>query len=263
MGQIARLAAEQRDDVGDGALQPAGRHGFARRGKASENPIAGRLFVALRQLHAGDAALAPDDAAVADRRFEQCKTKIFHNKIFRNKLAHDGINIVCDAIAATRFVLTCAAKTELKPTPRPGRSSWSYAAAARLHSGIARGQNAVTQLKDATFRLVAAIGGIVENDLPTGVGKKRAKRRMDIATVRSNMNPPHLPVHDIETWRNDVQFRPLNIHFEQVDALERRQHVPQRQCRDEFKLTRVTQPELLRNSRGIIEENVAQDSFAL
>src|ERR1700734_1286319 len=95
MGQIARLASEQRDDVGDGALQPAGRHGYARRGKASENPIAGRLFVALRQLHAGDAALAPDDAAVADRRFEQCKTKIFHNKIFRNKLADDGINIGC------------------------------------------------------------------------------------------------------------------------------------------------------------------------
>ena len=78
MGQIARLAAEQRDDVVDGALNIRGRRGAARRGKAPEHAAAGRVLAALRKLHAGDTALAPDDPTVAERRFEQCKGELSH-----------------------------------------------------------------------------------------------------------------------------------------------------------------------------------------
>ncbi|MHC2435274.1 hypothetical protein ACVMB0_002649 [Bradyrhizobium sp. USDA 4451] len=45
------------------------------------NPLAGFLLGAHRQLHAGDAVLAPDDAAGADHGLEDCKMLAGHGSL--------------------------------------------------------------------------------------------------------------------------------------------------------------------------------------
>ena len=68
--QVARLAAQQCTDVVDRALHGGGRHGLARTGQPPPHARAQRLLIRFGQPHAGDAVLAPRDAARAERRVE-------------------------------------------------------------------------------------------------------------------------------------------------------------------------------------------------
>ena len=70
LGEIGRLAAQQRHDAVDGALDFRGRAEFAGLGKQLEQPPPGFDLARLGQLHAQNAQLAPCDAASADRRIE-------------------------------------------------------------------------------------------------------------------------------------------------------------------------------------------------
>ena len=65
------LAVQQRQDAIDGALHAGRRRGSRRPGPAPPQARARSLGGRLGQLHAGDAARAPGDAAAADRRFEE------------------------------------------------------------------------------------------------------------------------------------------------------------------------------------------------
>src|SRR6202030_4135332 len=79
VSEIARRAAEQSDHVVDGALHLFQWHGFARTRKPPQHAIAGRVRRAFRQLHAGNAALAPHDPGGADRSFEYRIGEIAHD----------------------------------------------------------------------------------------------------------------------------------------------------------------------------------------
>jgi hypothetical protein len=66
VGEVVRLALEQLDDAVDRGLHLRGRRHFDQIVMALLQAGAGLLFVTHRQLHRGDAALAPHDAAAAD-----------------------------------------------------------------------------------------------------------------------------------------------------------------------------------------------------
>ena len=72
--QIARLAAQQCDDGGLRALHVARRQAFARARETPAEPRARLGLARLGELHSGDAALAPRDAAATDRRVEERET---------------------------------------------------------------------------------------------------------------------------------------------------------------------------------------------
>jgi hypothetical protein len=61
------------------------RHGRARCRKTRENAAAGRALTALGELHAGNTARAPNDAAMADCGFEECKTRSAHGVSIRQR----------------------------------------------------------------------------------------------------------------------------------------------------------------------------------
>ena len=73
-GEIARLAAQQRDDAVDERAAPRAAVALRLR-RETAAACAARVspLARLRELHAGDAALAPSDAATADRRVEERK----------------------------------------------------------------------------------------------------------------------------------------------------------------------------------------------
>lgn len=79
MIQISALAAEQRNNIVDGALHVGRRFAFVRRGKAPQQAVARRGLAPFGQLHASNAALAPHDAAAPDRGFE--KDEVHHATI--------------------------------------------------------------------------------------------------------------------------------------------------------------------------------------
>ena len=72
-GEIAGLAPQEGDDFLDEAqnLRRGGR--FHRSGKPPGDAAAGLGRILLRQLQAGDAALAPNQSTIADRRAEERK----------------------------------------------------------------------------------------------------------------------------------------------------------------------------------------------
>jgi hypothetical protein len=69
--QVARLAAEQRDDVVDRALRMRSWSLDARLGKPARQARSGLELVAFRQLHAGDRGFGPRDSTATDRGIEQ------------------------------------------------------------------------------------------------------------------------------------------------------------------------------------------------
>jgi len=78
-GEIARLAAQERDDAVERALHVGRRWGFARVRKSMEHARARLDLARLRELHTDDAAPAPRDAASANRRIEEGKAVCRHD----------------------------------------------------------------------------------------------------------------------------------------------------------------------------------------
>ena len=72
--EIARLAVEERGDAIDGPPDFRRRDALARRREPLQHPCPRLLFVCLRELQAGDAAITPSDAASPDRRVEKRET---------------------------------------------------------------------------------------------------------------------------------------------------------------------------------------------
>ena len=81
VGEIVRLAGEQLDHAVDRVLHLGRRRRLGEVAVTLGNPLAGLLFVAHRQLHAGNAMLAPDDAAGADHGLEDCKMLAGHGSL--------------------------------------------------------------------------------------------------------------------------------------------------------------------------------------
>src|SRR5262249_60037122 len=77
-GKIARLPAQQRDDAVDHTPHVRGRRRLACMRISPQEPRPGPRLARLRQLHAGDAARAPCDAAWADIRVKECKAVFRH-----------------------------------------------------------------------------------------------------------------------------------------------------------------------------------------
>src|SRR5262245_58360996 len=77
-GKVARLPAQQRDDAVDHGPHIRWRRRFARMRIAPHETRAGSRLARLRQLHAGDAARTPDDAAWADIGVEERKAVFRH-----------------------------------------------------------------------------------------------------------------------------------------------------------------------------------------
>ncbi len=78
-GEIARLAAEERDDAVERALHVGRRRRLARVGKSPQQARARLGLARLRELHADDAAPAPRDAASTDRRIEEREAVCRHD----------------------------------------------------------------------------------------------------------------------------------------------------------------------------------------
>ena len=80
-GEIARLAAQERDDAVERALHIGRRRRFARVRKSLQQARARLELARLRELHADDPALAPRDAAAANRRIEERKPVCRHDQV--------------------------------------------------------------------------------------------------------------------------------------------------------------------------------------
>src|SRR5215469_2642590 len=72
--EIPRLAVEQSGDAIEGPPDFRRRDALARRRETLQHPCPHLLLVCLRELQAGDAAIAPSDAASPDRRIEKRET---------------------------------------------------------------------------------------------------------------------------------------------------------------------------------------------
>jgi hypothetical protein len=81
VGEVVRLAGEQLDHAVDRVLHFGRRCRLGDVAVALGNPLAGLLFIAHRQLHAGHAVLTPDDAAGADHGLEDCKMLAGHGAL--------------------------------------------------------------------------------------------------------------------------------------------------------------------------------------
>src|SRR5262245_52542318 len=88
-GKIARLPAQQRDDAVDHAPHVRGRRRLACMRISPQEPRPGPRLARLRQLHAGDAARTPCDAAWAHLRVTECKAVLRHTA---NLAAHATAN---------------------------------------------------------------------------------------------------------------------------------------------------------------------------
>src|SRR5262249_55281940 len=73
VAQIAALSAQQRNDAVDRPLHVLWRTHFPSTGKASQKMRTGCVFATVVNLHAGDPARTPDDAAGTDRGLEYRK----------------------------------------------------------------------------------------------------------------------------------------------------------------------------------------------
>src|SRR5262249_62262152 len=112
-GKIARPPAQQRDDAVDHAPHVRRRRRLARMGISPEETRAGPRLARLRQLHAGDAARAPYDAASADLGIEECKAVC----------RHDAAILTAAVSADTSGLAGYFAATLRAPPPPPARSA--------------------------------------------------------------------------------------------------------------------------------------------
>ncbi len=71
--QVSLLATQQRDDAIDCVLHIHRRRRLLRAGEAAQHACAGRMLAPVMDLHAGNAAFGPDDAAGTQRRVEYGK----------------------------------------------------------------------------------------------------------------------------------------------------------------------------------------------
>src|SRR5215510_1319230 len=104
-GKIARLPAQQRDDAVDHAPHIRRRRRFARMRISPHEARAGPRLARLRQLHAGDAAAAPCDAASADIGIEERKAVFRHGAAILAAAVAANISDLAPYSAATRRAL--------------------------------------------------------------------------------------------------------------------------------------------------------------
>jgi hypothetical protein len=79
----------------------------------------------------------------------------------------------------------------------------------------------------------------------------------------SEVDAPDFPRHDLHVGRDDLDLRLLNVDLEQVNSIERRQHVPQRDRRNELELRAVAMPELTHDAGGIVQKNALEHALGL
>src|SRR5205823_253638 len=84
--EVVRFAREQLDHSVNRAAHFGRRRRFRHITVALQNAPAGFFLAAHRQLHAGDAALAPDDAAGSDRAVEDRKMLFGHGSLLNSLL---------------------------------------------------------------------------------------------------------------------------------------------------------------------------------
>src|SRR5262249_6604835 len=101
-GKIARLPAQQRDDAVDPAPHVRRRQRLVRMRISPDETRAGPRLARLRQLHAGDAAPAPCDAALADIGIEERKAVCRHGPAILAAAVTANISDLARYSAATR-----------------------------------------------------------------------------------------------------------------------------------------------------------------
>src|SRR5262249_28866305 len=104
-GKIARLPAQQRDDAVVHAPHVRRRRRLARMRISPQETRAGPRLARLRQLHAGDAARAPYDAASADLGIEECKAVCRHDAAILTAAVAANTSDLARYSAATRRAL--------------------------------------------------------------------------------------------------------------------------------------------------------------
>src|ERR1700732_5383965 len=77
----------------------------------------------------------------------------------------------------------------------------------------------------------------------------------------SDVNPSDLSVHDLQGGRKNLRLGSLDVHLQQVDAIERRQYVPQRDRRDELDFAAQAEAEVAHDSGRIVQQDVLEHAF--
>src|SRR5947209_18107991 len=103
---------------------------------------------------------------------------------------------------------------------------------------------------------------VVEHDVPTGTREQRDQQVVNVAAMGTDMNAADLAVHLRHGGRENLRLAALDIYFQEIDAVDRRQHVLQRYRRHELDFPAQAEAELAHDTGRVMQKNICEHALA-